>query len=145
MTGQIRTIAMQIRQGILSMIDRKQITLIRNEDGLTLIETLIALAIFAIGILGVAQLQMWNIQNNTNGNITTQASLLAQDKLEELKNVADPATITNGSDAPMPNYARAWTATTPAPACANCTQLDVTVTYSGQGQNRQISLTTVLR
>ena len=118
--------------------------LLKQQAGLTLIETLIALAIFSIGILGVAQLQIWNMKNNTNGNITTQAMMFAQEKVEELKNVADPADIVDGNDAPAPNFSRQWK-TNPSGACANCEQLDVTVTYSGRGQNRKINITTVLR
>ena len=59
----------------------------KNEAGLTLIEVMISLAIFSIGILAVAQLQIWNVKNNTTGNISTQATLLARAKLEDLKNM----------------------------------------------------------
>jgi type IV pilus modification protein PilV len=121
--------------------------LINNDRGLTLIETLIALAIFSIGILGVAQLQIWNMNNNSSGNTTTQAMMFAQEKVEELKNVANPGTITAGSDEPAPKYGRVWNPTTlgPGSGCDGCTQVDVTVTYTGRGQNREISLTTILR
>jgi hypothetical protein len=92
----------------------------------------------------VAQLQLWNIKNNTTGNITTQATMLAQEKVEELKNVADPGDIVDGNDAPAPNFTREWEAT-PSGACAGCEQLEVRVTYTGRGQSREINLTTILR
>ena len=48
-----------------------------NSKGFTLIETLIAIAIFSIGILALGSMQLWSVKNTTTGNITTQASMLA--------------------------------------------------------------------
>ena len=47
--------------------DRKKI----DSRGFTLIEVMIALAIFSIGIMAVGSLQLSNYRNNTTGNITT--------------------------------------------------------------------------
>jgi type IV pilus modification protein PilV len=53
--------------------------------GFTLIEVLIGLVILAVGILGVASMQIASVNGNIFSNNLTQAAILAQDKLEHLK------------------------------------------------------------
>lgn len=57
-----------------------------KEQGFTLIEVLIAMAIFAIGILAVIGLQVQVITGNSRSNIQTEQMLLAQRVMEQLKN-----------------------------------------------------------
>ena len=64
------------------------------EEGFSLLEVLIAVAIFSIGIIAIAGLQYVVISGNTSGNVVTQEVMLAQRILEELKNVSDPTTLT---------------------------------------------------
>ena len=66
---------------------------ITNKQGFTLIEVLIALTILSIGVLAVAAMQIGAIKGNTSACGLTEASALAQDKLEELLgvNYDDPA------------------------------------------------------
>ena len=52
--------------------------------GYTLIEVLIAIAIFSIGILGVTNMQLRSTSGNTNARIGTEASVWAQDTVETL-------------------------------------------------------------
>ena len=52
--------------------------------GYTLIEVLIAVAIFSIGILGVGTMQLRSTGGNTNARIGTEASVWAQDMVETL-------------------------------------------------------------
>jgi len=56
-----------------------------NNLGFTIIETMIALAIFAIALLTIAQMQITAIKANAFAHKMTTAVILAQDKLEELK------------------------------------------------------------
>jgi len=55
-----------------------------NQQGFTLIEILIAITIFSIGILAVAVMQVSSIKGNSFANGLTEAVTLAQDKMEEL-------------------------------------------------------------
>ena len=55
-----------------------------KERGFTLIEILIAMAIFSIGILGVGTMQLRSTSGNTNARIGTEASVWAQDRVETL-------------------------------------------------------------
>ena len=55
-----------------------------KERGFTLIEVLIAMAIFSIGILGVGTMQIRSTTGNTSARIRTEASIWAQDRVETL-------------------------------------------------------------
>jgi prepilin-type N-terminal cleavage/methylation domain-containing protein len=55
------------------------------EKGLTMIEVLISMAIFAIGFLAIGGLVIGTTKNNTTGNILTEATMLARAKVESLK------------------------------------------------------------
>lgn len=73
-----------------------------DEKGFTLIEALIALAIFSIGILGVATMQITAMNSNTMARLQTEAAALAVDKMEELHrfNYTD-ADLNNGNHGPV--------------------------------------------
>ena len=58
-----------------------------NNDGFTIIELLFALVILAISVLALAGLQIASTRGNFFSNNLTQATYLAQDRLEYLKNV----------------------------------------------------------
>jgi type IV pilus assembly protein PilV len=47
------------------------------ERGTTLVETLVALLVLSIGLLGVAGLQMTSLQNNRGAHMRSQAQVLA--------------------------------------------------------------------
>ena len=74
-----------------------------NKKGFTLIEVLIGLIILAIGLLALASLQITSTRGNVFSNNLMQASYLAQDRLESLKNMQfddanlSPATHTDGA------------------------------------------------
>jgi type IV pilus assembly protein PilV len=52
--------------------------------GFTLIEVLIAISLLAVGMLAVASMQVSAITGNAHANRITEATTLAQDRLEEL-------------------------------------------------------------
>ena len=56
-----------------------------GENGFTLIEVLIAISIFAIGLLAVAALQITAFHGNRVGDEVTKATTLAQTQVEVLK------------------------------------------------------------
>jgi len=61
--------------------------MIRNQKAFSLIEVMIALITLAVGLLGMASLQITSIKGNSFSSHVTQASILAQNKLEDLKNL----------------------------------------------------------
>jgi len=70
---------------------------IRNQKGFSLIEVMIALIILAVGLLGIGGLQISSIKGNSFSSHVTQASILAQNKLENLRNLPyDDPKLTGG-------------------------------------------------
>ena len=68
-----------------------------NKDGFTLIEVLAALSILAFGLLALAGLQVTSVHGNFFSNNVTQATVLAQDRLEQLENLPwDDAALGSG-------------------------------------------------
>lgn len=58
---------------------------VKEARGFSLIELLIAMSVLAIGMLAAASMQYSAVRNNTQGNVSTQAGMLARAQLEMLK------------------------------------------------------------
>jgi type IV pilus assembly protein PilV len=56
----------------------------RNEEGFTLLEVLVAMTVFSIGVLALAQVQFAASSNNMQSRLTSTAASLASDRLEEV-------------------------------------------------------------
>jgi type IV pilus assembly protein PilV len=71
--------------------------LFKDNRGFSIIEILIGMSIFSIGILAVAAMQISAVKNNKVGNTYTQASTLARTQMELIKNgsISDPADMLN--------------------------------------------------
>jgi prepilin-type N-terminal cleavage/methylation domain-containing protein len=59
-----------------------------KRKGFSLIEVLIGLTILAVGLLVIAGMQMTSIKGSSFSHHVSHATILAQDKLEELKNLS---------------------------------------------------------
>jgi len=124
----------------------------QKDQGFTLIEVLIAISIFAVGLLAVATMQLSAINvNSTAGRITTRMTW-AQDKIEELMALPysdpwleaagnppagnDSAGNTHQLSPTTDGYTISWTVTndTPVPN----TKL-ITVSVSGRGKTSQLT------
>ena len=55
------------------------------QEGFSLVEVLVAILLLTVGLLALAKMQTHAVASNTFGNQLTQATFLAQDKLEELR------------------------------------------------------------
>jgi type IV pilus assembly protein PilV len=55
-----------------------------HAHGFTLIEVVIAMGILAVGLLGVAAMQLYSLQQGRTGKHTAQAAVVAQDQVEAL-------------------------------------------------------------
>jgi len=84
--------------------------------GATLLEVMIALMIFSIGMLGLAALQVTGLRESGNAERRTQATLLANDLIERMR--SNPAAIIAGNyDDATINYGSIDCATLPSPYC----------------------------
>jgi prepilin-type N-terminal cleavage/methylation domain-containing protein len=70
---------------------------IRKPKGFTLIEVVACLMILAIGLLGIAAMQITSTKGGYFSNNVTQATIFAQDKMEYLKNLSyNNSNLSNG-------------------------------------------------
>ena len=116
-------------------------TLSKNNRGFSLLEAVMAMCIFSIGILAVGGMQMWSTKNNTAGNFTTEATMLARQKIEELKVVSDTDDLASGNDA-IGIYRRRWV---PADITATLSRITVTVEWTRQGKDHSVEIESVTR
>jgi type IV pilus modification protein PilV len=103
-----------------------------NHDGFTIIEVVIAMAIFAIGILAVASLQVATINGNSSARKITEAVTLAENRLETMMNLPY-AGITDGQ-ATEGAYTTSWSVAENVVA-DNTKFLTVTVTHPKTNEN----------
>ena len=116
----------------------------KNENGFSLIELMIAMAILAVGMLAAGSMQYSSIRNNTKGNIYTQANMLAKARLEALKNqdidalvvgtYSDPSALDeSGQSGGI--YNRSWTISNFG---AQARRIAVTVQWTRRGRTDNI-------
>jgi prepilin-type N-terminal cleavage/methylation domain-containing protein len=99
-----------------------------GEKGFTLIEVLIGLIILAIGLLAIAGMQITSIRGTSFSNNLSQASVLAQNRLEFLKGL--PLTDPNWDIADHPNDVNVGIFTGGYQAVRNPNPNYVTITYT---------------
>lgn len=122
--------------------DHTNKTLSNKNRGFSLIEVLIAMAIFSIGILAVGSMQLSTSRNNTRGNITTQATMLARQKIEELKNLDRSDLGTADGNDTVGIYERNWVTDQVA---GSSTSWKIIVTVGRQGEDREVTLQSITR
>ena len=103
----------------------------KSKKGFTIVEVMIAMAIFAIGILGVAKMQLKSTNSNTTSRTMTEASTFAVDQIEQLMSVPyDNAAMAANSYTNIQNqmYNLSWRITDNNPV-TNTKQIAMTVTF----------------
>jgi len=75
-----------------------------GEKGFTLLEVIVAISILTFGLLSVASMQLTAIRGNYNASNITEATTVAQDRLEDLMGLlySDPL-LDPGNDLSDPN------------------------------------------
>jgi type II secretory pathway pseudopilin PulG len=125
-----------------------------DPSGYLLAEVMISIAIFSIGFVAVGTLILSTTKNNTNANILTQATLLAVETLENLKEetVLNLA-VGSYSDGNNPIdelgniggiFNRSWVIDDPI-GYDTARRIRVTVSWNRLGANRAIELTSITR
>lgn len=121
---------------------------LRDMRGITLLEVVIALFVLAIGLLGLAGLQLVALRGDTLGQQATLATTLAKDKVAELQE-ADQ--LTNGNDTYVDHvngvtYARQWIV---QPELSELSQMEmvtvkVQVSWEGAMVDRAVTVNAVV-
>jgi prepilin-type N-terminal cleavage/methylation domain-containing protein len=83
----------------------------KRKEGFTLVEVMIALVLFAIGMLAFGGLEIIALRNVTFSKDYGKANTYAQRKVEEMKGTAW-ASVSAGSDTLEEKFTRNWTVTT---------------------------------
>jgi len=112
-----------------------------NNKGFSLIEVLVGLVILAIGLLAIAGMQITAIKGNYFSKSLTEATVLAQDKMEELKNLSY-ASLSTGTDTKTVSgttFARQFTV---VDTTSTMKTINVTVQWTDR-VNHSISLSTI--
>ncbi|MDT8442699.1 MAG: type IV pilus modification protein PilV [Desulfuromonadales bacterium] len=108
----------------------------KSQAGFTLIELLVAVVILAVGLLGLAQLQVTAIQTNSQSSTKTAATSLAQQAIERIMawDADDPRLDASGTGsfpsvtvAGAGTYTINWEVTTPYEGVFLLCRVDVTV------------------
>ncbi|MGB8336700.1 MAG: prepilin-type N-terminal cleavage/methylation domain-containing protein [Desulfobacterales bacterium] len=121
-----------------------------HQEGFTLIEVCIAMAIFAVGILALAGLQVTYIGGNASAQMQTEATALGAQVIEHLKSLpydaseldpsANPHQPPAGGSGP---YDVRWTVTD-VPTVNNAKTIDVTVTPINSVNGRRVNISTII-
>ena len=112
-----------------------------KEDGFTLIEVLIALTIFAVGLLAVASMQTSAIRMNSTAGKLTHLSTWGTDKIEELSALSYSDSLLDSAGNPhqelLEDYTISWTVIDNNPVTNT---KNITVTVTGQGKRADMSI-----
>ena len=116
----------------------------KNKNGFSLIEVLIGMLILAFGLLAIGGMQIVSIKGGSFSNNVTKATILAQSRLEGLKQLSyNDASLSNGAhnDGTISNtiFSRTYNVTDTTSTLKTIT---VTVQWTDRG-NHSISLSTM--
>jgi len=114
---------------------------LKKEDGYTLIEVLISLTIFAVGMLAVASMQTAATRMDSTAGKLTNLSTWGMDKIEELSalSYSDPLLDSAGNPHQeiLGNYIISWTIIDDNPITNT---KNITVTVTGQGKRAKFCI-----
>lgn len=118
-----------------------------NERGFTLTEVMIAIVVFSIALLGIAQTLVVVINTNSTARQITNATVLAQAAIEDIHRLgyiaADTAATTDAYGS-MPNFEAYKRVTTISPNVPEVGMKTATITVSWKADQRSLSLSTIL-
>jgi prepilin-type N-terminal cleavage/methylation domain-containing protein len=133
--------------------DDMKFRLLKNMNGFTLVEFLIATVILSVGLLALINLQLTAIRSNHDSKEMTRATFLAEQQMEVLKNTPygdltigttqDPNNPVNGLGQPGGIFNRSWTIQNYL-GSSFMRQITVNVAWTLKGQNHNATYQTVV-
>ena len=118
-----------------------------NKKGFTLIEILVALAVFALGLVVLMRLQTVSIKGSGFNKEATNATILAQKYVEQIKGTAYTSIATNTTGVQDQitgiTYTTTWSVSEFGTAPSRYKTLTVTVTWTGTSTTTYTKSTTL--
>jgi prepilin-type N-terminal cleavage/methylation domain-containing protein len=116
-------------------------SVINNQDGFTLIEGVMAIAIFAIGILAVGYMQLSAIKTNGSARMVTDAYTLASNKIEDFMTLPYDSGLSYALDNSSSKAGYSINQSVSLNSTVPETQrIDVTVLWRQRGSDRRLRL-----
>jgi len=115
-----------------------------SKKGFTLVEVLIAVSLFAVGLLAVARMLDTAIQYNSSARSITEATEIAHSQMEQLMNSPyDDASLDEAFSPYGPNtianYNVSWTVRENVPMSAMKT-ISLSVAWNSRGENKSLTI-----
>lgn len=126
--------------------------LLKQQDGFTLNEILVSIALIAIGVIGFSVNTIGVIQGNYISANVTIATNLAQDKMEQLKAQTSLTNVTNQADSNNPItstgasggiFTRTWTISDVSGE-SNLKDIEVKVSWREYLIDREVTINTLI-
>jgi prepilin-type N-terminal cleavage/methylation domain-containing protein len=111
-----------------------------GKAGYSLVEVLVAITIFSLSAPGIATGVALAVRTGQISSNFTQATILAQDKLEDLR--SQEGFRSSGSDSPRPGFIREWFVIPDSPE-AGVVRIDVAVSWTDY-ESHSLALTTAV-
>jgi prepilin-type N-terminal cleavage/methylation domain-containing protein len=105
---------------------------IRKGDGFSLLEILVTIVIFSLGVLALAATQVLNVKGTGFNKDAGMATTLAQKQLENLKNTAFDSITTDTTGVTQGTMHVTWSVTSNGTAPNRYKDVSVTVSWEGK-------------
>jgi type IV pilus assembly protein PilV len=112
-----------------------------KNNGFTIIEVMVVIGIFAIGILAVASMQVSAFQGNRTAMLRTNAITLATERMENL--VSQNYALISADSETVDNLDIIWTVSENTPLTDTKT-IVVTVTWNDRGTFQNVNLSHII-
>jgi len=122
--------------------NRLNVNQAENEKGFSLIEIMISLSIFAVGILAISSLQIGTINSNAKAGRTVEAVAIAQEQVETLMTSHYADVNTTGPITLNTRYNVSWTVAAPV---MNTKDVALIVSWREGTQTRSIAMNFTIR
>jgi prepilin-type N-terminal cleavage/methylation domain-containing protein len=109
----------------MKILKKLKLKRIQEVGGFTLLEVMVGLVIFTLGLLLLGSMMIVSIDGNVWSNKTTEVVQLVRDKVEDFRNM-DAGEMVNGSDM-VAGMTRSWAVTDEA---ENLKRLTVVVSWN---------------